>query len=493
MDREPDLEIDMATLKRSSTRGAVMTLGSQGAKFAISFGSQLALARLLTPAEFGLVAMAAPVMLFVGIFTDLGLSQATIQRAQINQRELTSLFWVNVAASLVLATVLILASPLVGWVYGEPKVGPIVAVFAGMLVFGGLTAQSSAILTRRMQFKTMATIDIVVAVAAASAGIVSALLGAGYWALVIQQGVNSLTTLIMVWSLSEWRPSRPQFDPAIKSMLRFGSHLTGFSIISYISSYLDNLLVGLLKGPVALGLFDRAFKLVVQPLWQVEAPVSRVTIPMLSRLSGNDSAYREAYTRMLQLLLLVTTPGLACVSVLSQITVLGLLGPQWLGTAPILTWLSIAAMFAPFTGSAFWMFVSQDRTKDQLNTSFFSTGLIILSLLLGIHWGPVGIAAAYALFAPLVHGVYVWVATRTGPVKRRDVARASYPIVLAVMAAMLVLIGARPYLTFAPLPALIAGALISYSTVIPVLLAFPDGNRMLRSMWELRSMLSKSR
>jgi PST family polysaccharide transporter len=484
-------EMDMEGLKRRSTRGAALTFASQGLKFGISFGSQLVLAHLLSPAEFGLVAMAAPVMGFVGIFTDLGLSQATIQRPSISQAELSSLFWVNVILSLVLTTLLILLSPVAGWVYGEPRVGPIVAALASLLLLGGLTSQSFALMNRRLQFKALALMEIAAAIVGAGSGIGSALVGAGYWSLVIQQAGNSATMLALIWIVSKFRPSRPRFEKSVVSMLRFGGHLTAFNIVSYFSSYFDNFLVGVLMGPVSLGFFDRAFKLVLQPLGQITTPISRVAVPMLSRLANAEESYRKAYLRMLQLVLLVTAPGLVCASVMAHQVVRALLGPAWDGTAPILSWLSIAGIFAAYSGSTYWLFVSQSRAKAQMKCGFISSGAIIVTMFIGLPWGPVGIAASYALFAPIVHGIFVWEAGRTGPVSRRDILVASSPIVLAVTASAAFLAVAGPLMPFPPLADVILGAGASYGFTIAVLLCIPAGNRMIREILAMRSMLRR--
>jgi PST family polysaccharide transporter len=480
-------------LKGRSARGALITFGSQALRYAISFGSQIYLAHLLTPAQFGIVAMAAPVLGFILIFMDLGLSQAVIQRQTITQRELSALFWINVAMSLGLSALMIALSPVAQWVYHEPRVGPVVIALALLLPISGLSSQAVALLSRKLAFLQLAAIDLSAAVCGAGAAIAAALMGAGYWALVVQQIAISLVTLVLVWPLSKWLPSRPRIERGVGSLIRFGGHLTAFNVVTYFTMYFDNALVGIFSGASALGLFERAFKLVLQPIAQITAPLGRVALPMLSRLVGNDLEYRRTWLRMLEIVLFVTTPGLLCASLLAREVVLALLGPAWLGTAPILAWLSIAGAVSAYTTACCWLLITQGRVREQMHCGFISSGLILVSLFCGLHWGPVGIAAAYAFFSPAVHGVYVWTSTHRGPVALADLALASYPIVAAVPAIVAALWFLRHFAALPPLAMVCAGCVASYVATILMLFVIPAGNRMLREVVSMRRLLLPSR
>lgn len=486
-------EVDLAGLKGRSARGAAITLTSQFLRFLISFGGQIWLAHLLIPADFGVVAMAAPVAAFVTLFTDLGLSQATIQRKEITQEELSSLFWINVGAGCFFAAVMMMLSPLAVLLYHDARVGPIIRALALVLPLSGLVAQSVALMNRHMQFLPLSIMDVSAALLGAVAGVLSAYVGAGYWALVIQQAVAALTTLCMAFTFSRWRPLRPGIGKEIRSLLRFGGHLTTFNIVSYFSLYFDNVLVGVLSGAVALGFFDRAFKLVVAPLSQLSAPIARVALPMLARLQDDANSYRRAYVRMLQSLLLITGPGMMCICVLSLEVTITLLGRNWLGTVPMLRWLSIAGFISTFTMASCWLMISQDRVAEQTKCGFISAGLIMLALLAGVRWGAVGICVSYALFAPLVHGTFVWISTRRGPVRLKDVLAASYPIVLAVAVAAVAFALLSTGMRLPPLPRIILGLVFCYGCTVALLAIFPAGRVVLRDVWRLRNFFRFSR
>lgn len=486
--REQNFE-PVGDLKRLSARGAAVTFGAQTLRFVFTFGPQLWLARLLSPADFGLVAMAAPVAGFVNIFKDLGLSQATIQRKEISQRDLSSLFWINGGTSCVLALLMIALAPGAAWMYHDSRVTAIIWALALLLPFGGFAAQSVAIMNRRMQFLALGFVDVISVFLGAVAGILAAEHGAGYWSLVFQQAVISISTLCIALAVSRWRPSRPAFGNEIHSLLRFGGHVTAFNVLNYFSLYFDNVLVGILSGPEALGFFDRAFRLMVAPLVQVSSPISRVAVPMLSRLQDDDEAFRRAYLRMLQFLLLFTGPGFACISVLPTDVTVVLLGNHWLASAPMIRWLSIAGYVSTFTIASCWVLVSRNRVAEQTKCGLISSSLVMAALMAGIHWGPVGICVSYAVFAPLVHGTFVFVSSQSGPVRLKDVFSAAYPILgpVAVSAAILAL--ASSSVPGGPATKVVVGLSASYSCTGALLFALPSGRSALRDLWNLRSAL----
>ena len=480
---------DTGTLKRRSVRGAAVMFGAQGVRFAMQFGAQLVLAHLLDPAQFGLIAMTGPVLSLVQIFNELGLTQATIQRPEISHRELSTVFWINLAVSACLALLMVLGAPLVAWFYGEPRLTAVMASLAGLLVLSGLAAQQMALLTRRMQFALLAVVDVACISVATAVGIGAAWLGAGYWSLVLMQAANSLAIVALAWSFSDWRPSAPRRASDALALLRFGGHLTGFNVLGFIEINLSSVLIGKLDGGVALGLYDRAFKLVIVPWWQINLPLARVAIALLSRLWGSEPLYVRAYQQMLQGLLLVAAPGLVWAAATSEALVPALLGREWVGAVPVVACFSIAATFMPFGSSAYWLFVSQGRVKEQLRYGYVGAALALASLLVGAPWGPVGIAASYAVFVLPMQGIQLWGATRRGPVSLPSVLRAAYPIAVALAVAAATVLVCERRLQEAQVEVYLrlgAGLLLAYGACGAALLCLPDGVQILRGVWALR-------
>ncbi len=489
------VEDDAHTLKHRSVRGAAVTFVAQGLRFIFQFGSQVALARLLLPADFGLVAMIGPVLSFVQIFNELGLSQATIQRAEISQGELSALFWINAAISFVLALLMAALAPLVAVFYGQPRLTAICISLAVILVISGLSTQQIALMNRRMRFTQLATIDVACSAVAVVAGLGAAWAGVGYWSLVVMQGVNSLTILVLAWILSGWRPSRPRRQAGVGAMLRFGGHLTGYNLINFAGTNLDSVLIGKVGGSVALGLYDRAFKLVGAPIWQISLPVARVATSLLSRLTLSPDHYRSAFLQMLQVLLLATVPAVVFVTIAAPTLVPFLLGPAWVAAVPIVSALAIATAFAPLSISSYWLFVSQGRAGEQLGYICIKTVLALAALLAGLPWGALGVARSYAVFGLVMHGSLLWGATLRGPVTRGNIVRACYPVILAAACGVVALLVFEQQVQLTVLPAsvhLLVEAVLSYVACGVALLCWPEGMRIVRNFWRLRSMFGRT-
>ena len=483
------VETDKSTLKRRSIRGAAAMLGAQGTRLVVQLGSQIVLAHLLDPAVFGLLAMAGPILSLVQIFNELGLTQATVQRPTISHGELSALFWVNVVISFGLALLMAMSAPLVAWFYGEPRLAPITACLAGLLILSGLTSQQIALMNRRMQFGSLAIIDIACLVGGTAVGISTAWFGAGYWSLVLMQVANSFVIFILAWFFSGWRPSRPRWDSGALPLLGFGGHLTGFNFLFYAEANLSSVLIGKLDGDVALGFYDRAFKLVIVPWWQINVPLARVAVALLSRLRDTESLYVRAHQRLLQGLLFAAVPGLVWAAATSSTLVPAVLGQQWARAAPIVAYFSLATTVMPFRSSAYWLFVSQGRVKQQLRYGYVTGVLVIISLLVGAPWGPVGIAASYAAFNVPIQAIEIWGATRQGPVTLGAVLRAAYPVVLAAaVAAVAIRVGQRQLETAQIGVDLRLGAslVLAYAASGVTLLCLPDGLSILRDVWAWR-------
>ncbi|MFM7448353.1 MAG: lipopolysaccharide biosynthesis protein, partial [Leptolyngbyaceae cyanobacterium] len=236
-------------LKTRTIRSGAITISAQALKFVISMGSTVVLARLLTPEDFGLIGMVTVIIGFVELLKDLGLAEATIQQEQINQRQISTLFWINLAISCGVALTVALLSPLIAWFYHEPRLITITLVLAITFIFSGLTVQHQALLRRQMHFAMLAKIEMAALVAGVATAQLSAFYGAAYWSLVYMQLAFSLTYVVGIWAACSWRPGLPGWNSEIRSMLKFGGNLTGFRCFNYLSRNFDNFIIGRVWGP----------------------------------------------------------------------------------------------------------------------------------------------------------------------------------------------------------------------------------------------------
>ena len=472
----PVFDLDAHDLHRRSVRGAVIISGAQVAKFVIILTSQVLLARLLNPSDFGVIAMVSPVLGFVVVMADLGISQALVQHKQLTKSQLNSVFWISNALTISLTALLMLAAPLLAWLYRDPKLIPVTIVLASLVAVTGFSLQQTALLNRMMRFSALAlsetgaqAINLVVSVGLAFKGF-------GYWSLVVGQAAYVITGGVIVWSASRWRPSWPSFKSDAASILRFGGNVTISNVALYLNSVLDNVLIGFFLGAALLGLYDRAWKLVVLPLGQLMAPIGRVAVPALSRLSNDSERYRNAFGRMLRLLLFISLPALVVCAVAAKPLISILFGARWSPVAPVFSWLCIGSLLTPVNAATFWIFVSQGRSRDQMIYGTSAALINISAYAAGVHWGLLGVARTSAIVGYLlVTPLLILTASNRGPINRSFILRLLFPFTMGTVGAAITV---HAYVNAAHVTTildLLAVSLVAYLTSFPILACFSSG------------------
>jgi len=384
-------------LKYYTVRGGIATLGAQGLGSLLAIGSIAILARLLTPADFGLVAMVTSLIGILTILKDAGLTMVTVQQDKITHEQVSTLFWINVALSLLITLAIASLAPVIVWFYDEPNLFPITIAVACLFIFDGLAVQHQALLRRQMHFETLARIQVISSSFAVFAAIAAALIGSGYWALLVQSATSQLISLALTWRYCRWIPGWPRYDVGIRPLLKFGGYLTGFSFINYFARNADNVLIGKAWGSSELALYSKAYSLLLFPLQQVNGPISAVAIPALSRLQNDPERFREFFRNVLGIVAFITFPIIAWMIVCRREIVLLVLGPQWEGAIPIFGIFAISAFFQPIGNITGVLYIALGRTKRMFRWGVMSTSWILLSFIVGVYWGAIGVALAYSI------------------------------------------------------------------------------------------------
>ena len=479
-------EDDLVTLRARTISGSFYIGAGQVLRILISLASQIILGRLLLPADFGLVAMTAPVISFLELFKDLGLSQAVVTREEFTTRDLNALYWLGIALSVACALVLAAVSPIVAGLYREPQVCPIMIALAAQMPLASLGGHASALMARRMKYAAIAVVEVVAAGVTLITAVLSVWLGARYWGLVIGVACGAITRAVLDLWLSGWRPGPPAWTENTRGLIGFGGQLTMSSFLGYCTYYFDNIAVGALFGPATLGLFDRSFSLVLRPLSSVTAPISRVAIPLLARSRADAESYRSSYSALLKGLVGLGTPGLIVLSLSSRDVISFLLGANWLGMTTMFSAICVAAIFTPLSGSSAWLFVSQERPGEQVKIGLISSLMIIVGMVAGLPFGANGVAIAYALIAPFVHGCYSWAAARKGPVSRLDIVRTLAPtFATSLLIVMATLVLQRALSGQQVLVRLGVTGFVAYLIEGTVFVASPSGRRQILAVYGL--------
>lgn len=401
--------------------GGFITFGAQGAKFFLNFVAAAVLARLLSPRDFGLVGMVLGVTAIVGVFKELGLSTATVQRDTITQQQVSNLFWINVGFSGVLSCISAALAPLMASFYHDLRVTNIMLALSVTFLLTGSTVQHQALLTRQMRFQSLALIDVTSIAFGFTSACFLAWLGIGYWALVAQQISTVVCSLAMTWLISGWRPHMPTRNSGVRPLVKFGAHLSFADFIAQFAVNTDSILLGRFYGAVPLGLYTRAQVLLARPIQQVVAPINSVLIPVLSRLQTDPDRYRRSYMQAYGGLALAVFSFSAMCFALTKPLVLVILGPKWTGVIPLFAGFTLVAISQPLGAICSWIYESQGRGADQLQNHTAAGLVTVAAYVIGLRWGPMGIIVSLAIVSLLIRlPIVYYIAGRSGPIRTRD-------------------------------------------------------------------------
>jgi len=304
----------------------------------------------------------------------------------------------------------------------------------------------------------------------------------------------TLVTLFGIWAVCRWRPGLPTRGVGVRSMLSYGGNLTGFNFMTYLARNLDNVLIGKFWGAYQLGVYSRAYQMLLMPMQQINAPLVAVAVPALSRLADSPERYRAAFLKILEKIAMITMPGVVFMIATSDWLVLFLLGPQWREAGRIFMLLGVAAIVQPVTRTALWLFTTQGRTREIFMWGIIGGAISIVSIVAGLPWGATGVAASYAVTDLLVATpLLFWFVGRNGPVRATDFYRTIAPAGCASIFALGVLFVCRQWLEgFSRLSVRLSIAFtITIVASVLVLAALPAGRLAMRSLKDTLLLLVK--
>lgn len=471
--------------KDAAGRGALYMALAQGLRIFCQILSVIILARLLTPSDFGVYAMAWPVLGLVGLFQAMGLSQAIIQKPKLKENEVSALFWINLLVSLCLTVFLMALAPLAGWFYKEPSVVPLILALSGVFLVQGLGMQPEALLNRKLDFAALGAVSASNAVITLAVSIAACFISPSYWALFWGSLAGCLWSNGCYWLRARWWPSRPSVNKDVFDMVKFGAGITGSNFAGFIERNIDDILIGRNWGSAALGLYDRAYRLLLFPLQQVMAPIGKVMIPILSRLNEEPQRYRRAYFGAMNQILLLILPGAVFLLVMADPFIPFILGESWRGAVPIFQALAFIGLLQPFSNPNGWLFVSQGRGRDFVVSAFFSACFTTAAILIGLPHGVVGVAIAYAISQYFKHPVMWWLVCRKGPIHFMDLLSLSgFYLSISVVTALSVY-WVKTNITLSDVWSLLCMGFLSYVVFTGLISLFPRGRETLRDSFGL--------
>jgi len=450
----------------------------------VSLGATAVLARILIPEHFGLISMVTALTVIAERFKDLGLDTATVQKKRITHEQISTLFWINALIGFLITVILCSISRLVGWFYADDRLIWITIAIATSFIWSGMTIQHQAILYRKMLFARITMVNIGASLLSTGIAIVIAVKGYGYWALVWRELLRSVFTAVGTWIACPWIPGLPVRSAKVGNMLRFGRDITGFNLITYFTSNLDQILIGKYYGPGPLGIFRQASQLTMLPISYLTNPVQAVAQPALSVLQHDAVRYRRYYKKILNALSFINMPMMVYLFLFAKEIILLVLGEKWIEAVVIFKIFALAGFIRPLLSTTGFVMITCGQSRKYLYLGLANSLAIILAMAIGLKWGVVGVAAGHVLENYIVLLPVLYLAFRDTPISVGLFLTTILPSVICslLMGVVLVVFSSinPAHTSFTALAVSLPIAVIVYLTAWMLM---PEGNHRLKDIY----------
>lgn len=395
------------SLRQQAIRGAMWSALEKWGAQLVSTVIFLLLARLLGAEAFGLVALANVFMYFMQIFLDQGFAQAIIQKDELDPEHLDTAFWTSVLMGALFLSIVLAAAGVVANFYNEPELAPIIRWMSISFLLAGLSSVQSAILQRNMQFKVFAARSLVATAACGVAGVGAAFMGLGVWSLVIKEVVFGLAGAVMLWSASSWRPGFRFSSKHFGELFSFGINIVGFNFLDFFNRRSDDLLIGYFLGPVALGYYSVAYRLLLTMIKLLTTVTAQVALPTFSRIQKEPGRMRKAFYKTTSYTSFVSFPSFLGVAVLAPELVQILFGNDWLPSISVMRILALIGILHSIQYFASTVLLAMNKPFWRLRVIFLLTVCNIFGFFIAVRWGINAVAASYVICGYLFSPVFL--------------------------------------------------------------------------------------
>ncbi len=371
--------------------------------FLTTFLFNIIMARLLTPKDFGIVGIAALVTQFANTIFSLGLGIALIQSPKINERQISTIFWINSALSLVAAVIIYILAFKIAIYFNTPKVYGVLKVLSITFLIGGISSVYESLLLKRLDFKKFNLIIFFSLLLGAIVGISGVLLGFGYWGLVLNVLFFPFFKMLFYFKYTNWSPKFHFNIKEIKELINFGIYKVFYNIVNYFLKNGDNFIVGKYLGSSILGAYSLAFQISAIPGNKLKAIIGKVMFPLFSKIQDDREEAKNYFYKITKLSILLTIPTAFFLSFESRWLVITIFGSKWILTSKILKFLSFVMIYRAFSSICENLINSFGRS-DIVFYLFSAEGIIFISAIyLASFKGVIFLSMVYAiLIIPLL-------------------------------------------------------------------------------------------
>ncbi|MBI3885585.1 MAG: oligosaccharide flippase family protein [Opitutae bacterium] len=467
-----------------ASAGYRSTVRSQIVRVVCKLAGVVVLARLVSPADHGLFAMGASLTLLLTLFRDFGTGAVAIQVPQLTEGQKTALWQLHAGLGVVLTGLTLLFAPAIAKFYGEPQVGPLLAVMSASFFLIGLNAWPRALLNRDLRFRESNYVETLAAIVGTLVMISGGALGAGAYAFALFVLVSESVMIPEAWRLCGWRPTAKADWAGIGELGRTGLHLTGYNVLLYGVQQADVLLLGKWFGPGSLGLYSRSGQLLVQPTTHLAAPFSQVLLATLSRLGPRSPEFARHLRDTANAIAHFTLPVAVLCFVRPTEVVHLVLGPHWGEAAPLLRWVAVSAAVSFLTVTIYPLCISAGNTIRLTQLTMLTLPVILIGLWAGKDYGPTGVAAGLACANLALLLPRLWWATFMTAAHLNDFLEAFIgPLGVAIAFGVGLQLGAQIAGQLGPLPRLLTSLGAGIVAVGMIALVWARARTEFRALW----------
>jgi O-antigen/teichoic acid export membrane protein len=454
------------------------------------------LVRLLAPEAFGLVALANIFLAFMQIFLNQGFAQVLIQRQELEPEHLDTAFWTNLAIGILLTVTGFTTAGLIAEKFQQPQLAPILQGFSLLFLITSFGNIQQALLERKLDFKAIAIRWLAGTFIGGSVGVIMALCKFGVWSLVSQQLVHEFVGALLLWKSSDWRPRFKFSFKHLQHLFSFGISILGFNLLNFVNTRADDFLIGYFLGPVALGYYSIAYRVLGIMVQLLVNTGNQVALPTFSRLQEEPEQFRKAYYTATQLTSLIAFPAFLGVAALAPELVVLLFGKQWIPSIPVMQVLSFAGIFKAVTFLKGSVFIAMGKPYWTLWLGLLNAVLNLIGFILAVRWGIVAVASAYVIRGYLVFPISQWVVSRLIQISILAYLRQFIVPLLGASVMVMVILGAKQFLESSVNSQVLLAVCIGIGTIVYALiirLFLPNLFQKLLGLIQLNRSRSKSR
>lgn len=378
-------------LKKQVAKGAIWVFMDQFGVQLVSFVVNLVLARLLMPADFGTIALFNVVINISSVLINGGMSSSLVRTQSVDERDLSTVFWFNMATTALLYLIVFIAAPWIGQFYKLPILAPIIRVYSIVLIIDSFVHVQAVLFDKKLDFKTTFKVRLPSVIAGGIAGIGFALAGMGVWSLVYSALLQNLLYTLQYWFYSDWRPTFTFDREKFNYHFAFGFRLTLSALLNVIFNNVYSIVIGKRFSETTLGYYNRAESLKNLPINNISTALNKITYPLFAKFSTDNQQLRHAYRRVLKLVIFIVAPTISLMVIAAEPIIRLLLGAKWLPAVPYFQLMALGALFQPIHNYNLNVLQVKGRSDLYLKLEIIKKICIVVAVVLGLRYGVYGL------------------------------------------------------------------------------------------------------